>query len=90
MCNTIGGASRMSNSPGFVSRFPRLPRPPVGPLIWAARSRPAQKARPFPVRMMQRPSRSRSAWRSRTEMSSSIAPEIVFIRSGAFRVIVAT
>ena len=90
LCNTMGGALRMSNSPGFESRLPMLPSEPFGPAICAARSSPAQKARPVPVRMMQRTSRARSASSSRSDSSSSIAPEMVFIRCGALRVMVAT
>ena len=81
LCSTIGGASRSSNSPVNDCGPPRLPSPPFGPAICAWRSRPAQNARPSPVSTMQRTSGSRSASSSRTEMSCSMIPEIVFIRS---------
>ena len=71
----------------------RLPSPPSDPDeldICAARSSPAQNARPAPVSTMQRTSRAASASSSRSDSAPSIGPEMVFIRCGALSVMVAT
>ena len=88
--STTGGAVLRSNSPPpDPAAESKTPNDSLLP-ICEARSRPAQKAFPAPVRTIQRTSRERSARKSCSDNSVNIAPEMVFRRSGAFRVIVAT
>ena len=87
-CSTVGGVLRRSMvvlTGAFGSRMPRLP-----PFSSRRRSRPAQKARPVPVSTMTLTSASSRARSNSSEMLSSIGREIVFIRSGRLRVMVAT
>ena len=86
-CRTIGGAPRKSNSTMFASVLSSTPRDSVLPDC-EPRSNPAQKAFPAPVRMMQRTSGFESASKSFSERSSSILPDMVFMRPGAFSVMV--
>ena len=73
---------------GGVLRRSRLGAPLVMllPLVWPRKSRPAQKARPRPVRTIARTSASASASTRCSVTAPSISREIVFIRSAAFRV----
>ena len=84
---TIGGAPRRSNSTMFASVLSSTPRDSVLPAC-EPRSSPAQNARPAPVRMMHRTSGFVSASRSFSDSNWSILPEMVFMRPGAFNVIV--
>ncbi len=85
---TTGGAVRRSNSTPEPTS-PRTPRP-LPPAIWSVMSRPAQKTRPVPVRTTHLTDTFSSAARRCLDSSTSIVPEIVFKRSGALRLIIAT
>ena len=90
LCSTIGGALRRSISPGLASTAPRLPRPPFGPAhlglqVEAGAERPPGAGQHDDAHVtvgvgLQEPGRQRL----------SIGPEMVFIRSGALSVMVAT
>ena len=89
-CAARSAARRAARTrPGCV-QAPQAAEAALRALAWAERSRPAQNARPAPVSTMARTSRSRSAASSASESRASIGPEIVFMRSGAFSVMVAT
>src|SRR5258706_6273369 len=81
---TVGGVLRRSR---WVETVVPAVMPP--PLVASERSRPAQKARPVPVRTTTRTSGSRSASTRRWVSWFSIGPEMVFIRSGRLSVMVA-
>jgi len=82
-CKTVGGVLRRSSEVADEAEL----RP--SPLRSLRKSRPAQNARPLPVRMTQRTSRSSFALISSRVRSFSIGPEIVFMRSGALSVMTA-
>jgi hypothetical protein len=82
-CRTVGGVLRKSSEVADEAELS------PSPLRSFRNSRPAQNARPFPVRMTQRTSRSSFALISSRVRSFSIGPEIVFMRSGALSVITA-
>ena len=74
LCSTVGGASRSRTRRHLPTacRGCRVHRSVV--LDWAARSRPAQNARPAPVSTMQRTSGSWSASSRRREMADEHRP----------------
>ena len=85
-CSTGGGVLRRSMLVGVA---PEPTERLSVPLLCASRFSPAQKARPVPVRMTTRTSRSSLALTSASVSCRSIGPEMVFMRCGAFSVTVA-
>src|SRR4029453_19539253 len=73
-CRTVGGVLRRSSEVADEAEL----RP--SPLRSLRKSRPAQNARPLPVRITQRTSRSSFALISCRVRSLSIGPETVFMR----------
>ena len=85
--STVGGVFRRSRltETCWLEGSEPMPVPVVAP----TRSSPAQKALPVPVSTTTRTSGSSLAWTSRAVSWWSMGPEMVFSRSGRFKVRVA-
>ena len=82
----VGGVLRRSRFTETRSLCEPMPEPWVA----STRSRPAQKPRPAPVRITTRTPASALAFSRSSPSLASMGPEMAFIRSGRFSVIVAT
>ena len=80
----------MSNSPAPADGVPRLPSPPLGRLGLGGQVEAGAERPPGPGQHDAAHVRVVVGLQQVAEMASSIGPEIVFMRSGALRVIVAT
>ncbi len=86
--STVGGAVLRSRFTLGAWAWDEEPMPE--PWVASTRSSPAQKARPVPVRITARTCGSASAFSRSWLRPASMGPEMVFIRSGRFSVMVAT